>query len=93
MEKKHILAENMRRFGTKNLSEQADARTIQMKLISKFVDEKKIGMEYKDPSMKDEFFKDYSSEYQDWLIKNGFRIKNISEKAEWLGIYCTNIKL
>lgn len=28
----------------------------------------------------------------DFLLKNGFKIKNISEKAEWLGIYCVKIK-
>jgi|688.fasta_scaffold1439816_1 hypothetical protein len=78
---KDLLSENMRRFGTKNLSEQVDAQTIQMKLISKFVDEKKIGMEYKDPSMKDEFFNDYSAEYQDWLLKNGFKMSDIDIAA------------
>jgi ribosomal protein L11 methyltransferase len=28
----------------------------------------------------------------DFLVKNGFKIKNISEKAEWLGIYCLKNK-
>lgn len=49
-------------------------------LISKFVDENqpRIGVEYKDPSIRDDFFNEYSSEYQSWLAKNGFKMSDIN---------------
>ena len=74
---KNILAENMRRFNTKNLSEQtrnnpAAHKALELMLISKFVDLGNAGIEYKDPGMRQQFLNDYENEYSAWLTRNGF---------------------
>ena len=73
---KNILAENMRRFNTKNLSEQtrnnpAAHKALELMLISKFVDLGNAGIEYKDPGMRQQFLNDYENEYSAWLNRGG----------------------
>jgi hypothetical protein len=46
-------------------------KTYENQLISAFIDEKKYGDEYKDPTIKDQFFSDYETQYREWLSEKG----------------------
>ena len=76
---KNLLAENMRRFGTKNLSEQTthDAKTLEQTLIDKFVKLGGAPMEYATPGMRNELLNDYEDIYYKWLTGNGFETTDV----------------
>jgi hypothetical protein len=61
------------------LNEQInDGKNLDQILISKFIEMGKAGKEYNTPGMMTQFFDDYSTEYQDWLVKNGFKMSDVN---------------
>jgi len=59
-----------------------DGKKLDQILISKFIEMENIGKEYNTPGMMNQFFDDYSTEYQDWLVENGFKMSDINLSVE-----------
>ena len=59
-----------------------DGKKLDQILISKFIEMENVGKEYNAPGMMGQFFDDYSTEYQDWLVENGFKMSDINLSVE-----------
>jgi hypothetical protein len=55
-----------------------DGKKLDQILIDNFIDTEGVDKTYKDPAIKDDFYNDYSSKFQDWLVKNGFKMSDIN---------------
>jgi hypothetical protein len=78
-EKNRILEMHKTATMKQYLNEQInDGKNLDQILISKFIEMGKAGKEYNTPGMMTQFFDDYSTEYQDWLVKNGFKMSDVN---------------